>query len=92
MKDEFPEFVEPEILQGAAGIIEVMKRIHEQPDSREHEWRAECARLKDVSAEAFGNRIQMHLNEGFSLRPMLADIQRGYVFWAGARLRKPEGE
>lgn len=37
--NEFPEFMEPEIPQGAAGLIEVMKRIHEQPDSRAFEWR-----------------------------------------------------
>lgn len=91
--NEFPEFMEPEIPQGAAGIIEVMKRIHEQPDSRAYEWRVVLVDLRSLDAPTYAQRvIAEHLNEGFSLKLSLADIQEYFLFWAGARLRKPEGE
>ena len=95
MKDEFPEFMEPEIPQGAAGLIEVMKRIHKQPDSREYEW----ANVMEPVIDKFGivqtlyveSRIQGYLSKGYALNQMLK-IKDGIIYWQGARLRKPEGE
>lgn len=70
-----------------------MKRIHEQPDSREYEWRVVFVDLRSLHAPMYAQRvIAEHLNEGFSLKLSVADIQKDFLFWAGARLRKPEGE
>ncbi len=92
MTNEFPEFMEPEIPQGAAGLIEVMKRIHERPDSRSFEWRVVFADLRKTDPVVLARQIEKNLNDGFGAQNQLADIQDDFVFWAGARLRKPEGE
>ncbi len=90
--NEFPEFMEPEIPQGVAGLIEVMKRIHEQPDSRIYEWRVVFVDLRKDDPGIIAGLIEKNLNAGFSAKNQLADIQDDFMFWAGARLRKPEGE
>lgn len=91
---KFPESLEPEMPQGfPAQMVELMRRIHGQPDSRAFEWRVLLIDLRRTAEPSvIASAIENYLNEGFSSKIMLADIQRDFLFWAGARLRKPEGE
>lgn len=88
--DEFPSELEPELPRGMAGFAEVMRRIHEQPDSRSYEWRVSIINLPSADLEKIAAHIQKQLNEGFSERVMMCDVQDDFFFWAGARKKEVE--
>lgn len=93
MKDDnpFPSELEPEFPKGfPAQMVEMMRRIHEQPDSRSYEWRVSLVKLPSADLEQVSAHIQAQLNDGFSERVFMCDVQDDYFFWSGAR--KKEGE
>jgi hypothetical protein len=61
----FPESLEPEMPQGIPmQIVEMMRKIHEQPDSRLFEWRVVLVDLRKADPGIIAGQIEKKSQRG----------------------------